>query len=343
MKILLVAHRNPCFLHTNHYREQALRALGHEVFFFDIRHYWLKARLREWFPLLERLELLRINNALVRREKEKSVDLCLVVGGNNVFSSTVRDMREAGVFVALWTTDVPHPGTYENIRAAAQEYTKVFCAGTEAIRWLEESGFKKAEWLPFCCDPQVHVPQGLSSDEKKSYGHDVVFVGSYYPNRKDMFEALSDVDLGIWGALWDRLPIDSAIRSKVVGLHTDVSVWTKIYSAAKIVLAVHFYQEGVPCDQASPKLFEAMACGAFVLCDDQKDARTLFKDGEHLVFFKDAEDLRSKVEYYLAHPKERQRIASAGRAEVLAHHTYEKRLSGILDEARALRKEGGVR
>lgn len=332
MKILFVGNRNVYFLNTNHYREQALLALGHEVVFFDIRSYWLKARIRQWFPFLDHWDLSRINKNIVRRAVRERFDLCVVIGGQNVFPWAVKEIREAGVPIALWTTDPPHPGTFERVRTSAGEYTKVFCAGTEAMELLWQSGFKKAVWLPFCAEPKVHDFCVLSSEEKRRYGHDIVFVGSYYPNRRDVFGALVDLDLGVWGALWDRLPVGDVLKKKVIALHTDVTVWTKIYSAAKIVLVVHFHKENTPCDQASPKLFEAMSCGSFVLCDDQKDARTLFRDREHLVFFKDAVDLRAKVEYYLAHPDERERIACQGKAEVRARHTYEKRMAMIMLE-----------
>ena len=52
-------------------------------------------------------------------------------------------------------------------------------------------------------------------------------------------------------------------------------------------------------------------------------------DGEHLVTYSDHEDLREKVRYYLAHDEERQRIADAARAHVLAHHRYDQRLARV--------------
>ncbi len=58
-----------------------------------------------------------------------------------------------------------------------------------------------------------------------------------------------------------------------------------------------------------PQIFEAMACGAFVLTDRQKDCLRLFKDGEHLVYFDGPQDLRDKARYYLDNEDKRRRIA----------------------------------
>jgi spore maturation protein CgeB len=96
------------------------------------------------------------------------------------------------------------------------------------------------------------------------------------------------------------------------------------------VLGLHYFNPSVVCHQASPKLFEAMACRAFVLSDNQKDARALFEDGRHMVFFKDVKELRKKIEYYLSHAEERMAIAQKGCEEVLARHTYRHRIERIL-------------
>jgi spore maturation protein CgeB len=97
------------------------------------------------------------------------------------------------------------------------------------------------------------------------------------------------------------------------------------------VLVIRYPDGHYPVHQASPRVFEALACGAFVLTDQQKDVLALFREGEHLVAFSDAADLDRKIEYYLAHPGERQRIAAAGRAEVLRRHTYTHRIARLLE------------
>jgi spore maturation protein CgeB len=77
------------------------------------------------------------------------------------------------------------------------------------------------------------------------------------------------------------------------------------------------------------RLFEAAALGTFQLVDNRPGIHEWFKDGEHLVIYKDTQDLREKAAYYLAHPEERLAIAEAARAYVLAHHTYEQRLDKL--------------
>jgi len=330
MRILLVSNSNKAYPNTNHYRMEALRSLGHEAVFLDVRSYWTPGTLRATFPFLEYLEIYRINAGLRRCCARGHFDCCVVVGGHTIFPETVQNIRGMGIPIFLWTSDIPYPEHIKHILAAIPYYSRVFCAGMEMVELFKAEGRCEPVWLPFACDSSCHYPRKLTLEDDVKYRRDIAFVGGYYANRREVFEVLADQDIGIWGPLWGRLPIDSPIKNKAVNAALSYTEWTKIYSAAKIVLVVHYQDGKVPCYQASPKLFEALACGAFVLCDDQRDARALFKDGEEVVFFKDAGDLKTKVAHYLAHSEERERIASSGRAKVLARHTYRDRMQEIL-------------
>jgi spore maturation protein CgeB len=73
-------------------------------------------------------------------------------------------------------------------------------------------------------------------------------------------------------------------------------------------------------------VYEALACRSFLLVDSQKDVKSLFQDGKHLVIFKNTEDLHQKITYYLNKPDERKKIARQGFEEVVRNHTYLHRM-----------------
>ena len=338
MKILFCGYKNPRFTNTNFYREKALRELGHEVVFFQDRDLVVPGTLAKHFPYLRKWDLRMLNGRLVRLARREKPDLLLVVGGQAVLPAAVREIKGMGARAVLRTTDAPSfpkrpaevPRDFGAVMRAAPFYDSVFCAGTEAVELLRGAGVKNASWLPYACDPECHRPVELSGEERSKYARDVVFVGSFYPNRARVFEGLSDLNIGVWGPNWGRLAKSSPLSGKTVDAGIDHDEWVRIYNAAKIVLAVHFDDSRTPCNQASPRLFEALACGSFVMTDAQPDAKALFRDGEHLVFFNDAKDLRDKVSYYLRRPEERDRIAAGGRGEVLEKHTYRHRMKEIL-------------
>jgi spore maturation protein CgeB len=91
--------------------------------------------------------------------------------------------------------------------------------------------------------------------------------------------------------------------------------------------------EGVNC-----RLFEVAGCGAFQIADWKPALPDLFEPEHEIVTFHTRRELKEKVDYYLAHPEERQEIA--GRAYARAHreHTYEVRLNAMFEILGLVRK-----
>ncbi|MBC8432938.1 MAG: glycosyltransferase [Desulfobacterales bacterium] len=333
MKILFVGNYKQDFTHTNFYRGKAIRDFGHDLVFFEGRDYILPGRIRDRISFLQKWDFGRLNKKLVRLALNEKPDLCLVIGDRLTLPlpETLIQIRKAGSGIALWVTDLPYGHTFPFIKKAATYYDRVFCAGTEAIELLKNEGFKDPIWLPFGCDSDYHCPVKLNDEEIKTYGKDIVFVGSYYPNRWNVFKELKEFNLGIWGPGWEK-----ALRNRYENIsindgRIDVSEWVKIYSGAKIVIIIHYQDDKTPCYQASPKVYEALACGCFVLVDRQKDVFALFEDKKHLVGFDNVNDLKGKIQYYLANPADRREIADNGRREVLSKHTYRHRIEAILE------------
>lgn len=331
MNVLFTGYHNPHYPTVTEYIEEAIHSLGHALRIIDEGSHILPGRLRQRSSFIERIDLQWFNRHLLRTCDRFRPELFIASGGERVLPSTVTALKKRGTRTVLWTVDPPvHFGP---VLCGAPAYDHVFCQGTEAVEILRESGIEGARWLPMACDPYRHRPAELSAEEQALFGHDVVFVGSHYPMREKLFEALAGLDLAIWGPGWNRLRSDSPLRGCVRAAHTTPETWRRIYAAARIVLSVHFQDPlgTIPCHQASPRIFEALACGAFVVTDRQKDVMALFRDGEHLVTFADGEELRTKVETYLGCAKERERIARNGRTEVLARHTYRHRLAALFD------------
>jgi spore maturation protein CgeB len=329
MKIVMVGYHNPNFINSIVYREKALKDLGHQLIAFDESAYIFPGRVRQALPIIQKWDLEKLNKRLIDLVKREKPDLCIVVGGHTILPSFVSKIKGMKVPIALWTTDVPVH--FENILACAPFYTHLFCAGSEAMDIFHEKGFENTTWLPFGCDADFHKPVTLDSKEHKEYARDVVFVGSYYPNRAIILEAIADLNVGVWGPYWEKLQASSPLKNKAINIKMNYDEWVKIFSACKINLVIHYNDGKVPCHQASPKIFEALACGCFVLTDRQRDVENLFKDKEHLVFFDNEQDLQKKIQYYLEQADERNRIALKGQASAINEHTYKHRMKRLIE------------
>ena len=330
MKILFSSHHNPHFFTITEYLEKAIRFLGHELFIFEDCNHLIPGRIRERVPFLNQLDLDIINKKILVLAESVNPDIAIVMGGHRISSETISILKSLGIVCILWTIDAPN--NFQPIINAAPFYDHIFCQGTEAIELLDNAGIRGAQWLPMASDPDYHSPAECSFSDKEKYGSDLVFVGSCYPERASIFETISEFDLAIWGPGWENLHSNSPLRRCIRGAHTTPAEWLKIYNTSKIILATHYHnpENRFPVYQASPRVFEALACGAFVICDDQRDVFSLFQDGKDLVRFLDALDLVRKVNRYLFHPEERKKIAERGRQNILENHTYVHRIHKLL-------------
>ncbi len=328
MKILLSGYHNPHFLTITEYVERAIQSLGHSLLTFDDRNFLFPGRWRQRSAFLHRFDLKRLNRRLMALALRENPDLCVVLGGHRILPETVERLKGRGFRTALWTIDAPLD--FSPVKAAAPFYAHVFCGGTEARELLETAGIPATHWLPFACDPEIHHSEDLNAQERKEWTSDLALVGSFYPNRARMLEAVSDFDLKIWGPGWKKLPPENPLGKKARERMLKPEEWRKIFSGVKINIVIHYQDGRTPCYQASPRIYEVLACQGFLLVDDQKDVKQLFDDGKHLVIFNNAKDLIEKIVHYLHHPEQRQKIAQQGHEEVIRKHTYLHRIREML-------------
>lgn len=330
MRILISGHHNPHFLTVTEYIERAARTLGHRVIVFEDRRHLFPGRLRRRWPLLQSLSVAAINRRLLRLAERSRPELILVIGGHRITRRALAPLSRRGIPTVLWTTDAPKAS--DILPHTAREYRAVFCQGTEAVEILRAAGVSGARWLPMACDPDIHRPVVMDAEERRCFGSPVVFVGSYYPARAEILRRVAHLGLSLWGPGWEALAAGDPLRACVRGAGIGPETWVRIYAAARVVLSIHYRSDDarLPVYQASPRVFEAMACGAFVLTDRQRDVLALFKDGEHLAVFSDSADLERRLREFLDNTATRRRIAAAGRREVLRRHTYVHRIAELL-------------
>ncbi len=99
-------------------------------------------------------------------------------------------------------------------------------------------------------------------------------------------------------------------------------------SRINLNITLRSIKNGIPL-----RAMDIMGAGGFLLTNWQNDFGSHFVDGEDFVSFSDKHDLCDKIEYYLSHEEERKKIAQNGCRKTRACHTYEKRLSQMLELA----------
>jgi hypothetical protein len=193
----------------------------------------------------------------------------------------------------------------------AENFDFVFLVERSYVEKFRERGIQNVFWLPVACDPEIH---GGRPAEKV---HDISFIGSLE---------------GTTPRAQRRVELVEGLRRRF-SLHYERCFLEKmaaVFSQSRLIFN-YCYEE--IADKLNMRVFEALASGSMLITNDGEDSavRLLFEDGKHLAFYRTEEDLFAKVEYYLQHDEERERIAAEGKAEALRAHTYNHRAAALLE------------
>ena len=83
-------------------------------------------------------------------------------------------------------------------------------------------------------------------------------------------------------------------------------------------------------DSIDNRFFDAAAAGGLLLTRDSRSLGSIYPERSSIIY-DTVDDLKERIQYFLDHPAERERVAAQLRSCVIQHHTYDHRVSYILD------------
>lgn len=157
-----------------------------------------------------------------------------------------------------------------------------------------------------------------------------VFVGglSHLQEGFSLLEQLAQTsDIRFWGYSNPPLPSSSPVLKKYHGQAWGEDMY-QILAQSKIVLNRHI--SAVAKNYANNlRLFEATGMGAMLITDMKDNLGEIFEIGKEVETYTNPEELTQKIQFYLTHDTERERIAKAGQDRIIRDHTYEKRVEEL--------------
>lgn len=208
------------------------------------------------------------------------------------------------------------------------EYDLIISSFPHYVRKFRKMGIG-GEYLRWCFEPDVNKKIGRA---KKKY--DVAFVGGYSSAHSQGNSTLENlarkVRVDFWGIGEQSLPPTSPIRQTFHGFVWGEDMY-KIFSQAKIVVNRHINVAGNVANNM--RMFDVTGVGSLLVTDSRPNMKEFFKVSEEVITYSSDLDLVKKVRFFLSHPREREKIALAGKRCTLREHTYGKRmkeLDGIL-------------
>lgn len=185
-----------------------------------------------------------------------------------------------------------------------------------------------AIYLPLAFDDRL-----LEHFQHKKRTRPLTFVGWFSPKTYQwstpVFEEVAkQLRIDCWGYGIESLTLHSPLRQ-----HYHCETWGldvyKILSESCITLNRH----GEISQQYANnmRLYEATGMGACLVTDWKENLHEMFEPEKEVVTYHSADELGEKVNYLLAHDKERAKIAKAGQERTLKEHNYYNRMKELID------------
>lgn len=213
----------------------------------------------------------------------------------------------------MWNISHPDDVTVEEY----QDYDHVFIASNYWARTIKKQVSVPVEAMLQCTDMERFKEP--NEQEKKSFHHQLLFVG----NSRDIYrKSLKDLlptkyDLAVYGKNWEKIISKEVIK----GTQLSNDALFKYYGSADILLNDHWddmREKGF----VSNRLYDGLACGAFILTDTVKEMGEL---KEYVQVYETAEELKKVINLYLENPKKRSLKSQEGMKYVRDNHTFKER------------------
>ncbi len=168
---------------------------------------------------------------------------------------------------------------------------------------------KNSYFLPLGADQLVH-----RQIENKNKTIEVGFCGNLNTNRINMINYL----------LYKGIPVQYSYSTEK---------YAEIVSNTRININIGITPTGI-----QQRIFETMCMGGFLITNKLQGGTEIFKDKDHLVYYKDFDELVTLCYNYINEPNEMNRISENGRNEVLKNHLYINRVQQIVGDVCRMKK-----
>ena len=238
--------------------------------------------------------------------------------------------------VVCWLIDpvrLPVSASLDTLRM-----TPVFVYERESQKELTKYGI----FARYCPVGYQSAYERESVMQNTSLDIDIAFVGTPYPLRRHLLDALAKAadqrgwNLQIFGPFyeqryfWKRWTLSlwyPHLMRHLLNGSVPPETAADIYQRSKICLNIH----GNGSTGVNPRTFEILACGAMEMVDVRGDYDIL-RPGVDFAVFDGADELIKKTEWYLSHNEERAKLAASGHARVRNVRSMKHCLQDILGD-----------
>lgn len=321
---------------TSGQRAAALRRLGHEVQHVDPYAALPKSRvIRSWSFRSGAFGLARRVESYVTSQCQGKFDVLFVDNGELVSKRLVRRLQDVSRKSILYNLDnpfTPRDGRrWRLLKAALPSYDLFVTPRESSVTAAQQHGARETLRIWQSADELTHKPVSLSSAERRRYGSEVAFVGTWMPERGPFMKRLLDrgVPLRIFGPRWDRAAEFPLLRSCVTLGGLGDEEYVKAIAGTRIALVM--LSEG-NADLHTTRSVEIPSIGTLMCAPRTPDHCIMYDEDREAVFWEGADECADKCLALLEKPGLAAQIAQAGRERQKRNGNYNERaLERVLD------------
>jgi hypothetical protein len=272
-------------------------------------------------------------------------DVLFVFKGNYVNSALIDEARAAGVLTVNYYPDVSFMTHGKELPQTLPQYDHVFNAKTFGIADMRAHGIRSVSFLAPGFDPEVHRPMTLTESDRKHFGCDVTFIGTWSPKKEKLLATLKQsvpsLHMRIWGNQWEKRAT-RALDGSVMGMGVTGDDYARAICAARISLGIlsEARTGSSSGDLITARTFQIPACGAFMLHERNAEVLEYFEENRDAGFFSGSDELVTQVQRFLADDSLRTAIAASGRKRsVESDYSADRRMTDMVEWIRAQRLE----
>lgn len=265
----------------------------------------------------------RASSFILERALRWGADAVVVIAGMYFHPDFLLMLRRAGIRVVTVLTESPYR---DDGQLPYMQHADSVCVNERTTAVALQRMGANAFYLPAGYIPARHSPEATL--DTRVTAHDLVFVGTPWPERTALFNALArdemlpGVDVGIYGAFRPEGFYREWVRDGI----TENETTAQLYRRAAIGLNLH--RSHPTAESTNNRTYELAASGCFFVSDERAELVQEF--GDAVPTFGSVEELAALVLYYKDRPQERaDRVRKA--LQCVSGHTWLSRARILYD------------
>ena len=317
---------------TSKHRANALARLGHEVTIVSPEEGMKFGRVRDKLNAITGSVLAegRALRYVVEQIGDRNFDMTWVEGGRLVGPELVVQLQQRFGPVLNFNHDDPYGkrdgNTWRLYRKTVPMYDLIAVVRQENVYEAHVLGATRVERVYMSADEVAHAPRVLTAEDHARWDSEVVFVGTYFPERGPFMAELIQrgVPLTIYGGLWKKAKEWPLIQKAWKGPETTCDDdYAKALQCAKVSLGL--LSKGNR-DLHTTRSSEVPSLGTVFCAERTSEHRYLYCEGEEAAFWSDAAECADVCQRLLADDGLRLDMGRRGRERCLRNGTMNEQI-----------------